>query len=455
MKLALALAVALAAALVVLLVALSANTSVEHSRPAAFALGAPAAHAITIGTDPVGLSVEYQLLARELGDGSCPPAALVRAIRGLGEPALRIGGDSQDETAPAGTAPHAGVSDLPAGFWLRLACLERETAVRVIVGLNLASGEPGWAATLAADARAAIPSTRLGFELGNEADIYGSHVPWWNGRTLVHTRMPFATYLARARALASEIGPGAAIEGPDFASGRWIDALPQLARTLHLTALDAHFYPLDACRGDAGVNAAALLSRATQLKLDERVRVARDAAAAGLPALISEANSISCGGLAGVSDSAAAAVWAARLVLVALRSGFDSVRFHSSGGAYDPFVVRGGTLTLRPLYAGLRAVAELLPVGATLRSVPAPRTLDAFAVAGASGRIYILSNYAAAATVVTVPVRTSSHAGADARVVAIVPGTPTVRTWRAAVTGGRARVSLPAGSLVAITAAAG
>ena len=39
---------------------------------------------------------------------------------------LRIGGDSQDSVAPAGTPAHPGVSDLPAGFFSQLACLERE-----------------------------------------------------------------------------------------------------------------------------------------------------------------------------------------------------------------------------------------------------------------------------------------------------------------------------------------
>ena len=450
MKLALALAVAVLAGVAVLALA-PGHLGVEPpATPAALALGAPAGAAIKLAGDPVGLSVEYQLLAGELGAGRCPPPALARAIRGLREPALRIGGDSQDQTAPAGSPPHAGASDLPRGFWTRLGCLERETAIPVIVGLNLASGEPSWAASLAADARAVIPPARLAFELGNEPDIYGTHVPWWNGKALVHSAMPFATYLHRAEQVAAAIGRPSFIEGPDLASGRWVRAVPALARTLGLRAIDAHFYPLDACAAGAGASASALLSRAVQTKLDERVRLARDARAAGLPALISEANSVSCGGLAGVSDSPAAAVWAFRLIVAALRAGFDSVRFHSSGGPYDPFALARGRLALRPLYLGLRAAAAVLAGGGVLRPLDGGESLDAVAVIRPDGTATdLLSNYSAAPRLVALATKRK------VAILAVLARAPTVLASSASASGGRVLVELPPNSLVAITAAAG
>ena len=448
MKSALALAAALLAALAVLLILLAGHTDERHAEAPPLVLGAPAGPAIKIGPGVVGLSIEYQLLARELGASRCPPIALLRAIKGLGSPAIRIGGDSQDETAPSGTPPHPGVSDLPVGFWARLGCLERETSVPVVVGLNLASGEPAWAATVAADARAVIPPSRLRFELGNEPDIYGGHVPWWNGTRLVHGPMPFPTYLARARELAAAIGRGSQIEGPDFASGRWIKELPALAHALGFSAFDAHYYPLDACRSDAGDSAAALLSRDIQVKLNERVRIAREAHAAGLPALISETNSISCGGVAGISDSPAAAVWAVRLLLTALRDGFGSVRFHASGGAYDPFVIDGAALTTRPIYLGLQLASEVLAPGAALRAIPSARALAGVAVSAKTSTTYILSNYTAAALAVALP------AGRGVRAAAVRARAPTLRQWNPRSGAGRVRVSLPPNSVVAITAPA-
>jgi hypothetical protein len=417
--------------------------------PPALALAAPAGPAVTIAADPIGLSIEYPLLERDLGGGRCPPAAFVAALAALGSPTLRIGGDSQDEVAPAGSAPFPGVSDLDAKLWTQLRCLERETGIAVVVGLNLASGQPAWGAGLAAQARAAIPAARLSFELGNEPDIYGLRVRWWNGRALVWSAMPWTTYLARAKQLAARLGPGAAIEGPDLASGRWVAAVPALAGTLHLRTIDAHFYPLDGCRDPAAATTANLLSRRIQTKLDERVRLARDARAAGLKAVISEANSVSCGGVAGVSDEPATAVWGVRTVITALRDGFASVRFHSSGGPYDPFVVLAGRVVVRPLYLGLRALAALLVPGDRLRTIPDAAGLDAVSLGRPGGaQTTLVSNYAATPRWVTL------EASAPARVLAVIARAPTLERWRVAPSGGRVRVALPANSVVAIGGAA-
>ncbi len=99
-----------------------------------------------------------------------------------------------------------------------------------------------------------------------------------------------------------------------------------------------------------------------------------------MPAIISEANSASCGGVAGVSDSPAAAVWAVRFVLTALKTGFQEVRFHFSGGPYDPFVVRGESVLTRPIESALAALNQWLPVGATLRTLSGVRGLVASGV---------------------------------------------------------------------------
>jgi hypothetical protein len=443
--------VALAGVLALALAAIALALALGPGRrsgptPPALTLDAPAGRAIRITDDPVGLSIEYPLLVHDLGSGPCPPAAFVRAIAGLGSPVLRIGGDSQDEIAPAGTPPHAGISDLPRRFWQQLGCLERETGIPVVVGLNIAWGKPAWALKLGAGARSAIPAGRLSFELGNEPDILGDPVKWWNGRTLVENRMPMSTYLARARALESALGPGARVEGPDFASGRWTAAVPAIAQTLHLTAIDAHYYPLEGCKGHDGATSAALLGRQIQTKLDERVSFARDARAAGLGAVISEANSVSCGGVSGVSDQPATAVWALRMIVTALRDGFDAVRFHSSGGSYDPFVLAGAAVVTRPLYVGLQAAAELLPAGATLRAIPNATALDGVAIDGPGTlRTVLLSNYG------TRPRRVDLAAAASASVLRLVAHTPTAQRVTLAPAGGLLELQLPPNSVEAVT----
>jgi hypothetical protein len=422
------------------------TTALPAHQPPVLTLAAPAGPGVTIAPDPIGLSIEYPLLAHDLGRGRCPPASLLRTIEALGSPTLRIGGDSQDSVAPAGTPPHPGVTDLPPGFFSQLACLERETRIPIVVGLNLASGETAWAAELATSARAAVAPGRLSFELGNEPDIYGRTVPWWNGRALLRTPMPWATYLRRARAVEALLGTRSAIEGPDFASGRWVHSVPMLTAALHLRTLDAHFYPLDACRNPAAATAAALLSRQIQTKISERVRVARYARAEHLPAVISETNSVSCGGVAGVSDQPAAAVWAVRMILRALRAGFAAVRFHASGRAYDPFVVNAGVVTTRPLYLGLLAAAQQLSAGAVLRAIPNAGALDGVAITRSDGsRTIVLSNYTAAPRSVLLAATTR------VRLLRIAARAPAVRHAVMTPAHGHVRVELLPNSVEAIT----
>ena len=64
------------------------------------ALGAGAA--VTMA--PVGLSLEYPVMAADLGSGPCPPAALIAELLRLGSPPLALAGASQDQTAPSGSA---------------------------------------------------------------------------------------------------------------------------------------------------------------------------------------------------------------------------------------------------------------------------------------------------------------------------------------------------------------
>jgi hypothetical protein len=257
--------------------------------------------------------------------------------------------------------------------------------------------------------------------------------------------MPWSTYLARAQAAEAAIGPASIVEGPDFASGRWVWRVPQLARTLHLRRIDTHFYPIDGCSDRSGATTANLLSRQIQTKLDERVRLALDARAAGLDAVISEANSISCGGVAGASDQPVAAVWAVRMILRALHSGFVSVRFHSSGGPYDPFVVTGRRVVARPLYLGLRVAAGLLKPGASLRAIPNAAALDGVAIGDRDGlRTIVLSNYSATARWVAL------HAAAPVRVLSVLARAPTLASTHVAPVAGAVRVQLPPNSVDAI-----
>ncbi len=410
------------------------------------ALGATTGSPVTIVTDPIGLSVEYPVLAADLGPGPCPPPALTGVLQALGDPTIRIGGDSEDQTAPAGTPPFSGVTDLPAAFWSQLACLESQTHEPFAVGLNLASQTPAWAYAIAAGARSAIPANLLSFELGNEADIDGPSIPWWNATGLAKTLLPLPTYVNDAAALKLALGAGTVVEGPDFATGRWTKSIPEINSALSLNTIDAHFYPLNACTGTSEATVSALLRSGTSEPGRSVLETLAEAQALHLPMVISESNSVACRGKPGVSNSPAAAVWGMRLIINAIRRGIQSVRFHSSGSSYDPFTVLGGVVTTEPLYDALLVAVQTLPVGASVSTLKTPRSLMAVEVTAGGGRkTYLVTNYGSKPTYVTVPA-----VGAQS-VTDLTPYAPVVGTVKMNASAGHLTVPVHSNTVVAIT----
>ena len=342
---------------------------------------------------PVGLSLEYPLMAQDLGTGACPPAALVSELRRLGSPPLALAGASQDVTAPSGAVPNpppswesASLYSLPPNFWNQLHCLLSEAKDPLIAGINMKTAEPTWAMQTVTGAQSAA-TNGLGFSLGNEPDLYSLPnyaeltKPLANAETIAVNR-----YLQLATALLPVIN-GAPVIGPELAiATRWQHQLPRIIGELHEAMVGVHLYPLSACAGPKVTTIEALLSTYAANAPRNLAWVVKDASAAHVPALISEANSASCGGEQGVSNSPAAAVWAVRYVLSALKTGFQEVRFHFSGGPYDPFIVRGREVVDRPLQSALVAINQWLPVGTFLRTLTGVRGLVATAIGGTAGQ---------------------------------------------------------------------
>jgi hypothetical protein len=339
-----------------------------------------------IAMRPVGLSLEYSTMAQDLGTGTCPPPALTAELRRLGSPPLALAGLSQDLTVPAEAAPSAPswesatMFTLPAPFWGQLHCLLTGAGDPLDAGLNLRKGVPAWAALMAAGATGAA-TNGLEFSLGNEPDLYSLHnyasltEPLPNGEATA-----VGLYLQLASALAPAIG-AAPLIGPELARpASWRRSLPQIIAQLHERTVGVHLYPLSACEGPGAVTIARLLGSGAANAPRNLAWVVADADAAHVPAVLSEANSASCGGTAGVSDSPAAAVWAVRFVLSALSTGFQEVRFHFSDGPYDPFLVRGSQVVDRPLESALVALNQWLPIGAAVQTLPHVRGLVATAI---------------------------------------------------------------------------
>jgi hypothetical protein len=400
---------------------------------------------------PAGLSIEYPVLASYLGTGACPPPALAAELVRLGAPPLRVGGDSQDLTAPAGTLAGAAESwraatlyQLPGAFWESLRCLVSSTHDAVTVGLNALSGNLGWAQQMAASARQAAPSG-LSFSVGNEPDLYT--LPNYSslGTRSVDEAAAVQIYLRLLATLRPATG-ATPVVGPDLARPQvWRPWLPLIVAHAGLSVVGVHAYPLSGCVSPAAVTIPGLLS-AYAAEDPTRLRwVVADATAAHVPAIISEANSASCGGRHGVSDTPAAAVWAVRFVVSALLTGFREVRFHLSGGWYDAFVLRGSAVVERPLASAIAAVNRWLPVGSTLRSLGSRHGLVATAVAGPGPVRELADNRTGASQELRLP-------GASAVTVQIFsPSRTGIATLTVLPRAGRLTLRLPAQSVAAVT----
>jgi hypothetical protein len=409
---------------------------------------------VPVTMPPVGLSVEYPTMALDLAGGGCPPPALTAELLRLGSPPLELAGVSQDLTAPDGAIVGAPTSwetaslyQLPSAFWSGLRCMLSTAKSPLTVGLNMRTGNLAWASQMAAKAQLAA-TAGLGFSLGNEPDLYGLPNLYSLDKPQPNEEAATASlYLQLAGYLRPAIG-AAPVVGPELSQpARWRNVLPRVLEQLHAQTVAVHLYPLTDCRSPREVTIGGLLSSRAAESPARLSWVVADAQAAGLPAIISEANSASCGGKPGVSDSPASAVWALRFVLSALKTGFREVRFHLAGDPYDPFVVRGGAVVARPLESALVALNQWLPVGASLRTVAGVRELVATELSQPGGTsVLVLDNERARARPVLVR---NAH---RVRVAILSPAHGGLVTETRSASG-RLRLSIAPNTVVAISAA--
>lgn len=428
------------------------------------------ASAGVVNRTPFGLSIEYPLMERMLANQPCPGKALVRALREMGSPTVRIGGDSQDLAGPT-PAYHYVVPPL---FWPTLGCLARETGIQLTVGLNFAEGPISDDETTIAAAEQAIPPTQLTFSLGNEPDLYGiSHIlpnePWFTVPAYRPSPWTAGEYANQWATRRTQLG-AIRIEGPDLAGIGWRVQVGKLLKHDPPNTMTVHAYPTVAC-GSAGppTTASRLLSEHTSVGLVEKYDwLLATARAAHRAAVISESNSASCGGKPGVSDTPVAGVWAARYVVAALLRGWSQVRFHMAATSYDPFVVEAnGAIALRPLGHALLSLHRWIPLGSHISpfTLPPPPTVSGKGhTPGGAGKQREPDMLAAEVTTAThTTVIVSSFATKPKPFVVPVPGTARqvrmdtlTRTSaieaRGAVTvrGHRARIVLAPNTVVAV-----
>ena len=310
--------------------------------------------------------------------------------------ALRIGGDSAEHVRYGEKIrfpPWAFKFD--DNLASHTAMVMNDLRLPVIVDINTISSNPrevaAWMKSFTTS-KYLFTGTIVAFELGNEPDIYNQKV--WKGgtgeRAVDHstlkrggvpanlprriTATSFAkTFQTYARAL-DEAAPSVPLMAPALSEATkhlgWIRTLLR-HRTKTLKLISAHAYPYTACPPRGGPKYATidkvLSENATAGIVRTVLPAVRLAHAAGLGFRLTEINSVTCGGVQGVSNTFATALWAPDALFELMRAGIEGVNLHARVQSVNrPFSFTRQGLQTRPLLYGLILFSRMMGPGARL-----------------------------------------------------------------------------------------
>jgi hypothetical protein len=350
-----------------------------------------------------------------LGHPGAPNEGYFRFMRDLGPGILRLGGNSQDNSCwDRAQAPHPEgcEAELKAGDLKLFSEAAQASGWRLIVGLNLKQNSPSWALREITEgiAREIKPQQVLGLELGNEPDLF-TRTPYRPKTYSPQDQVKdFLGYFHAFQA--NPVAKQYAVLGPatccSWRNPHDLTTFVDGVGRKNLRWLTVHNYSETTCGGKT-VSIERLLSPELMNELNEQakplVAVARER---GLPIAMAETNSASCGGMPGVSNALAAALWGLDFTFSLAEDGFVSVDFHTSyrpgGSSYNPVDTYGkqdasGKWQYRnvaePLYYGLylftrdASGSRLLPV-----AVKTSANIRAYAVsrcAGCAVKVFVIN----------------------------------------------------------------
>jgi hypothetical protein len=275
---------------------------------------------------------------------------------------IRIGGNSGDTTFWTSTgepAPSWATSGTITPDKLQhLATIVRDAGWKVILAVNLKHPDPARAADEAKYARQIFGDSLLAIEIGNEPNFYYSSVAAYY--------TDFESYVAAIE----QTVPGVGITGPDAETNHssWLGAFAALeAGHPDVTEISDHTYPASACGNSTATIPELLGTGSVQYETANAQAALSAAAQLGVPAAMTETNSVVCAGTSGVSDAFASALWALDYSLLIAQQGIVNADFMDGTNAagcdpYTPLCPTTGDLTARPIYYGMLAT-ELVGTG--------------------------------------------------------------------------------------------
>jgi hypothetical protein len=341
----------------------------------------------------LGFGMEPGELSTFTGTASDPNPLFTQLLENLAElngpPAVRIGGDKQDVAYWASSPQPSGGQVALSGDDVR--SLDRAVApagTKVILGLDLKLLDPAITVAEATGALGVMSADRfLGFEIGNEPDLYGPHGVRPSGYSIDDYG---AEYRRFAQAIRAATGPAVPLVGASF-SGPFQPSLPAFiaADADLLGMVTLHHYPMSACPGTPAPFAPSLERLLSDDAATGHPRaiapLVQGAHAQKLALRVDELNSVVCHGADGVSNTFAAALWIIDILFNYASVGVDGVNVHAhpegpppTGDFYRPFGfdrdAEGDHAHVYPLYHGIFLFAKAAANHA--RILPANVTTD-------------------------------------------------------------------------------
>lgn len=277
----------------------------------------------------------------------------------------------------------------------QLGVLTARSGWRIVLTIGLGHYDPVAAAREAAAAKAGLGESLEAIELGNEPNAFAQHglrsEPW----TFVQYDAEVSAYRSAIEAAA----PGIPLAGPDVSGsggfeswglGEAVDQQP--------VELTGHHYPLG-CEQTPAPSIGRLLSPLIYRKeggsLRRYMSIAR---ASKIPFRLDETNTVSCGGVAGVSNTFASALWAAGYLPRVMSMGVAGINLHGNPAnckGYAPLCaptsdgLANGALVAQPEWYALLLAKELIgdrPLP-TFRRSPGRPNVQVTSFLAADGRL--------------------------------------------------------------------
>lgn len=304
-----------------------------------------------------GLSYEKSELTGNLFTSN--DVSLLSMFSQIAPAVLRIGGNSVDTTCWGGVSNKTPITasevDAFAGFVNAL-----PTNWHVIYGINMSVNSPTNCAAEAAYVAKAIGSHLLGFEIGNECDLY-------SGNGIRSSSYTYADFVSQWQALAGAItntvpgwaitngGNGWTLTGPASAGNTTGYTVPFATNEEGIISLlTQHYYRANG--QSASSTMAFLLQLDTSLPGTVSELVAA-ATKANLPLgfRMDECGSYYNGGAPNVSDAYGASLWALDFMFTCAENGCQGINFHGGGDGtgYTPIADNGTSVVqARPEFYG-------------------------------------------------------------------------------------------------------